>query len=360
MENQDLQFIQAQIGYNFKNTDLLQQAFVRRSYAKENGGPDNEILEFIGDKVLDIIVVKILMEKFGYMTSDCDDYDIQSDYDEFYCEYSEGKLTHMKKQLVEKKMLSYRIDMLGLSDYLIMGKGDIHNHVEREESVKEDLFEAIIGAVTLDLKWNFSEIQNIIEVMLDSDSYLSEDKDDNYVEMIQDWNLKRNKAIPLFCFNETGYITCPSIWNFHFNVISQTFGDNSIGKYYSLMKLSDDLPIFKASGNSKSKARKAVCKLAYDYLEKNDLLFSIQDEIENPNKAEAINQLETLARRGYFSIPTYDFNQEYDEYGNPIWKCKCYIKEYNKYYQCVSSSKKDAKKSAAFKMLKFVLKYSKN
>lgn len=55
-----------------------------------------------------------------------------------------------------------------------------------------------------------------------------------------------------------------------------------------------------------------VCKLAYEYLQKHDLLFSIQDEIENPNKADAINQLEILARRGYFSIPTYDFEQEYD------------------------------------------------
>ena len=34
MDKKDLQFIQAQIGYNFQNSDLLQQAFVRRSYAK--------------------------------------------------------------------------------------------------------------------------------------------------------------------------------------------------------------------------------------------------------------------------------------------------------------------------------------
>lgn len=38
MDKKDLQFIQNQIGYNFQNADLLQQAFVRRSYAKEYGG----------------------------------------------------------------------------------------------------------------------------------------------------------------------------------------------------------------------------------------------------------------------------------------------------------------------------------
>ena len=62
IQNEELVFnmIQGQIGYDFKNLDLLKQAFVRRSYTEENGGEDNEVLEFIGDKVLDVIVVKLL------------------------------------------------------------------------------------------------------------------------------------------------------------------------------------------------------------------------------------------------------------------------------------------------------------
>lgn len=44
MGNDDFRFIQDQIAYNFKNLDLLQQAFVRSSYSKENGGEDNEVL----------------------------------------------------------------------------------------------------------------------------------------------------------------------------------------------------------------------------------------------------------------------------------------------------------------------------
>ena len=62
MNNKTLEMIQGQIGYRFKNPDLLQQAFVRRSYSKENGGENNEVLEFIGDKVLDFIIVKKLAE----------------------------------------------------------------------------------------------------------------------------------------------------------------------------------------------------------------------------------------------------------------------------------------------------------
>ncbi|MDE7280573.1 MAG: hypothetical protein K2N36_02390, partial [Ruminiclostridium sp.] len=119
MNNRDLEMIQSRIGHMFQNTDLLQQAFIRKSYAKENGGADNEVLEFIGDKVLDIIVVKFLIDKFGYLASDCDDYDKNSDYNEFCCEYSEGQLTEFKKKLVERNTLADRIDRLEFADYLI-------------------------------------------------------------------------------------------------------------------------------------------------------------------------------------------------------------------------------------------------
>lgn len=61
--------VQGQIGYDFKNRDLLQQAFTRRSYTAENGGENNEVLEFIGDKALDFMVVKLLIQKYGYLAN---------------------------------------------------------------------------------------------------------------------------------------------------------------------------------------------------------------------------------------------------------------------------------------------------
>ena len=60
MDKNDLINIQNHIDYQFNNPNLLEQAFTRKSYVAENGGCDNEILEFIGDKVLDFIVVKYL------------------------------------------------------------------------------------------------------------------------------------------------------------------------------------------------------------------------------------------------------------------------------------------------------------
>ena len=58
MNNHDLQQVEQLLEYEFNETMILQQAFIRRSYSQEKGGENNEVLEFIGDKALDFIVVK--------------------------------------------------------------------------------------------------------------------------------------------------------------------------------------------------------------------------------------------------------------------------------------------------------------
>ena len=365
IEDKELQFIQDQIGYNFKNPDLLRQSFVRRSYAKENGGEDNEVLEFIGDKALDVVIVKILIDTFGYYASDCEDFDSKNDFNEFCCEHSEGKMTQLKSKLVGKKMLASRINWLKLADYLIMGKGDHKNRVDESESVKEDLFEAIIGAVTLDSKWDWKEIQSTVEYMLEPESYLPANADENYVATIQEWSLKKHGELPqiqssicsnfeqVFLFNSSNELRSKLNRETNFQFVNTA--EYSKTHYKCELTLKGIAKKFTGLGKSKSEARKDVCELAYKYLADNNLLFSIRDEIENPNIEDAINQLEILARRDYFSIPIYEFEQQKDMNGNPVWKCECHIDEYDSCCASKSSSKKDAKKTAAFKMLEFVL-----
>lgn len=351
MEQKDLTFIQDQIGYNFQNTDLLQQAFIRRSYSKENGGEDNEVLEFIGDKVLDFIVIKLLTEKYGCFTSDYEDFYSEEEFDEFSCSKNEAELTETTKKLVQKKTLADRITVLALADYLIMGNGDRQNNINSEISVKEDLFEAIIGAVALDADWDMNAIQDVVEIMLDPDSYFKEDIEDNYVAFIQEWTLKKYGMVPWYHFEKASQ----AVWYFPFDGISSPYDGNPELKHTCLMKLGNLNKIFRSFGTSKNEARKAVCALAYEELERNDMLLSIRDEIPNPNINDAISQLEILARRGYFSIPFYEFEQEYDTNGNPIWKCTCHITDITTFFCAKSSSKKQAKKQAAYQMLKYTL-----
>ncbi len=136
----------------------------------------------------------------------------------------------------------------------------------------------------------------------------------------------------------------------------QTVHENSDSfKFTCQLKLADDIVLFEAYGKSKNEARKAVCELAYNYLKEEGQLFSIKDEIDIPNLEDSINQLEILARRGYFTIPTYEFEENHDDNGNPVWTVSCRITEKEKVFSAVDSSKKMAKKKAAFMMLNYVL-----
>jgi len=368
MDEKDYEWIQGRIGYRFINHDLLQQAFVRKSYAQENGGEDNEVLEFIGDKVLDIVVVKLLTDMYGYFCSDCDD---QYEYDEFCCQKNEGQLTVLKKRLVEKKTLASVIERNELNRFLIMGKGDIKNNIQNESSVKEDLFEAIIGAVTLDCKWEWDEITGVIEYMLRPEEHLEKNDEENYVDLIQDWSLRKCGELPDIytdhssCYDEHWLLYDANV------IVSKADQDDSYSgsrpvhvinvqeypktHFYCRLRLNGIPKKFIGLGSSKNEARRLACKAAYNYLEQNDLLFTIKDEIEAPNINDAISQLEILARRGYFSIPTYEFIERHDKNGNPVWKARCFIDEYAAYFEAVSSSKKEAKKQAAYDMLLFVL-----
>lgn len=349
MDTNDLIGIENQLDYKFKNKDLLQQAFVRKSFSAENGGSDNEVLEFIGDKVLDLIVVQMLTEEYGYMASECEDFN-QDECNEFYSEYDEGELTKIKSRLVQRKYLAERIDMFGFADFLIMGNSDVNNKVNEKDSVKEDLFEAIIGAVALDCNWDMNILKKVVEQMLEPNF---EENDDNYIQLLQEWSLQKNGTLPLYhveTFNKAYWYGNGYVYDYSrpINLVSRP-------EYKAYLKIEGYDKVILGFGNSRKDARKEAAKYAYTYLEQNNLLFTIRDEIDNPNKNDAINQLEILARRGYFSIPKYFFNEEHDENGNPIWICECVIEEIEDSIYAEASGKKEAKKTAAYEMLMQVL-----
>ena len=341
MTDQNLRDIQELIGYSFRNTMLLQQAFIRRSYTQEH--PDhqnNEVLEFIGDKVLDAAVVRHLASEFGgYARSN----------NEFVSDYNEGKLTEFKKKLVSKTMLAHRIDILGFNRYLIMGKGDWNNNVHEDASVKEDLFEAILGAVALDCSWNWEKIDLVLEAMLPIAEYLEngfDTNEENYVELIQEWCQKKDHELPQYSYSQYGFYSYGSNRNTKYSCTLRLPGVGGYG-YWGAS--------FTGEGSSKPQARMVAAEKAYRYLDEQGMLYTMADMIDEPDINKAINQLQELAHKGYFSMPNYEFEEKHDSDGNPYWVCACSITEYKYYYTEESRSKKDAKKQAAYSMLLYVL-----
>lgn len=323
MNNQDLNKIEALIGYEFDEPMLLQQAFIRRSYSQENGGQNNEVLELFGDAALGNAVIKKLAEYYGSFKNN----------GEFSTHYQEGKLSKIKAKLVGSSMLAHRIDTLGLADYLIMGKGDINKNIRNEESVKEDLFEAIIGAVALDCNWDTDVIQDVVETMLDIEYYLDNDFNDenNYVDLIQQWAQKVYHKVPLYAYEEyTEGFECS-------------------------LRLPEINEEFSGEGYSKSLARLNAAEAAYEYLEENDLLMTMHDEIGEPCEERAVSQLHELAQKGYINFPYYSFEEHHDDDGNPLWTCICEIDGFDSSYENTCSSKKEAKRASAYEMLLDVL-----
>lgn len=343
MNNEELQAVQERIDYWFENPDLLQQAFIRRSYSQEYGGGDNEVLEFIGDKVLDFIIVKLLSEEYGDYAENYDDYDPNEDCNEYISDCRENKLSEMKRVLVEGKTLAKRIDILDLSGYLILGKGDQKNKVYNNASVKEDLFEAIIGAVALDSDWDIETLEEVIDRMLDPYSYISDDIEDQYISIVQNWSIKNCGRYPDFICDK----------NKNFNPYVSSFTVNTYDRFQCKLILGDEE--FIGYGDTSSEARRNSAEQAYNYLEENELLSTIQDEIEEPSESMAINQLETLSRRGYFDLPKYKYTENHDKNGNPEWTVTCSINDFDEEFTSKSNSKKTAKKKVAFDMLNYVL-----
>lgn len=325
----DFSYVQAVIGYDFDDERLLRQAFTRKSYAQEhNGTHHNEVLEFYGDKVLDFVVMRDLADHYGRITGN----------GKYASELNEGQLTEVKKNLVCKAMLAKRIDALGFKDLLLMGKGDIQNNAQDEASVKEDLFEAFLGAVAIDSGWDVETIIDVTERMLPIELYLDGNIDDseNYVDLIQQWCQKTYGDLPNYEIEE--------------------YDDG----FRCQLDLSDDIDrYFYGEGNSKQEARMDAAESAYQYLDENGLLRDMEDEVGEPDRERAINQLQELAQKGFIAMPDYDFQQTYDfGTGAPIWVCDCYLVNapYHR-YSYRSSSRKNAKKAAAYAMLLDVLGY---
>ncbi len=172
MKDSDITAIEAAIGYKFQNKSLLVQAFTRRSYTNEaaqNGIAAtgcNEVLEFCGDSVLGTVIVTLLMNKYGK----CDE------NDGYVSRFDEGALHTLKSRLSDKSMLSERMTTLGLHRHLLLSNGDRALGIAEEASVKEDLFESIIGAVYLDSGHDFGRVAAVVESMLDPDLYLEKSK----------------------------------------------------------------------------------------------------------------------------------------------------------------------------------------
>jgi len=125
-----LEDAQTLLGHRFAQPELLAQALTHRSAAGARGVGSNERLEFIGDRVLGLIVAEWLIERFP--------------------KEQEGKLGLRLAALVSKPALAAIAEANGLSALLNVARGEVKRGVAGQATVLADALEAMLGALYLD------------------------------------------------------------------------------------------------------------------------------------------------------------------------------------------------------------------
>jgi len=131
LENSTLSECASRIGYAFQNPALLRQALIHRSWQAENSDPlTNERFEFLGDAVLGWVIADVAFHRLSDMP--------------------EGKLTDLRRSVVNMHALAEIARQLGIGEFLLLGKGEDAAGGRDKSSILADALEALIGAVYLD------------------------------------------------------------------------------------------------------------------------------------------------------------------------------------------------------------------
>ncbi|HEX3575686.1 MAG TPA: ribonuclease III [Rhodopila sp.] len=123
---------EAILGHVFKRPDLLAEALTHRSAAQGRGRPraSNERLEFIGDRVLGLIMAEWLAERFP--------------------REQEGELGRRLAHLVSQPVLAGVAETIGLAAALSVSPGEAKAGVAKRATVLADALEAALGALYMD------------------------------------------------------------------------------------------------------------------------------------------------------------------------------------------------------------------
>ena len=170
------------INYQFQNPDLLKTALTHKSFVHENRAQPkvhNEKLEFLGDAVVDLAISEILMARFA------DD--------------SEGQLSKKRASLVNEMSLAEISENLGISEYILLGKGELQSGGGKKPRLLASALEAIFGAIFKEA--GFAAAKNTIEVLFTNKiSNLSTevDFDLDYKTRLQEIVQSEAKPVPAY------------------------------------------------------------------------------------------------------------------------------------------------------------------
>jgi ribonuclease-3 len=169
--------LEKKINIKFKDIELLNKSFIHKSY---DSIYNNEKLEFLGDRVLGLIISKKLLE--------------------IYPEEKEGILDKKLASLVNKKKCFEIAKSLGLEKFILVGNSK-KKIIKIENKIISDCCEALIGAIYLDQGLAIVEkfILKVWEIHLKSSVVTFVDSKTK----LQEYSLKKFKVLPIYKLLDT-------------------------------------------------------------------------------------------------------------------------------------------------------------
>ena len=120
----------ALLDHQFDDLSLLERALTHASAADGNYDSHYERLEFLGDRVLGLVIAELLFRRFP--------------------EEAEGQLARRHTALVRKEALALVAEKIGLDSFLVIAKGEEESGERENPAMLADICEAVIAALYLD------------------------------------------------------------------------------------------------------------------------------------------------------------------------------------------------------------------
>lgn len=173
------------LGYHFSDGALLREAVAHRSWCSENPGqPSNERLEFLGDAVLGWVVADVVFRR--------------------YRQLPEGRLTEVRKAVVNAVALAEVAAAVDLGAALLLGKGETMAGGALKPSILSDAFEAVLGAVYID--GGVEAVQPLIERLIGPgiEAAAAGDGHADHKTLLQELTARVFEAAPVYVHVEDG------------------------------------------------------------------------------------------------------------------------------------------------------------
>ena len=166
------------LGHSFRRPELLREALTHRSAlqgaARARGS--NERLEFIGDRVLGLLMAEWLAERFP--------------------REQEGDLGRRLAHLVSQPVLAGVAEAIGLGAALSVAPGEARAGVKRRATVLADALEAALGALYLDA--GLDEARGFVRRAWEPTMTAQAEPPKDAKTRLQEWAQKHTRELPAY------------------------------------------------------------------------------------------------------------------------------------------------------------------